>query len=192
MDASSGFGLRLARNFGLPDAPSLATPSAGQPRFAVTRIARQIEAGPLELELPREDKMLVLLFLIDLDRLEMRRMGEVASAQACARGSIGIFDLEDGASFSVEGQLDCLAFAIAHHAMRGLADRIARLHARGPSSRHLHCPLGCLDPTVEQIGLAVLPLLRSPERMAPAFLDHIGLALITHLIAAYGRTRPDH
>jgi len=192
MDAPSGFGDRLARNFGLADAPSLATPSAEQPRFAVMRIARPIEAGPLKLELPREDKILVLLFLVDLDRLEMRRTGHVASAQPCAGGSIGIFDLADGASFSIQGQLDCLVFAIAHHAMRGLADRIARLHAHRPSSLHLHCPLGCLDPTVEQIGLAVLPLLHSPERMAPAFLDHIGLALITHIIAAYGRTGPDH
>jgi hypothetical protein len=48
-----------------------------------------------------------------------------------------------------------------------------------------------VDPTIEQIGLALLPLLKSPASMAPAFLDHIALATSAHLAQAYGNFQPE-
>jgi len=185
MASLGAFGDQLGRYFGLAGAPSLATPSGDCPQFAVTRLFCTVDQLGLKQAIPPEDAFVLALHLIAVDHLEIWRHGRPISARSYPRGSISIHNLNDKVSVYIGGPLDCLCFYIPRATFDHVTDGVAE-----PRITDLACPLGRSDPTIEQIGLALLPLLRSPESMAPAFLNHIGLATSLHLAQAYGNFRP--
>jgi hypothetical protein len=185
MNPTGAFGDQLGRYFGLEGAPSLTTPTPFRPRFAMTRIACSIDQRGLKGKIPPEDAFVVTLYLRNLHHLEVWQRGRPISARAYARGSISIVNLLDELSVYIGGPLDCLSFYLPRFALDKLADEAAE-----PRLKDLHCPAGHIDPIVEQIGAALLPLLDAPETVAPAFLDHSALAMSIHIAHTYGNFNP--
>jgi hypothetical protein len=188
MDPTGAFGNQLGRYFGLEGAPSLSTSRltlARRPAFAVTRLCCGIDQLGLKREIPPEDAFVLMLFLAGLAHVELWQRGRPIKACACPSGSISIFHLADELSVYIGGPLDCLSFYIPRELMDQMTDA-----AGEPRILDLRCPPGRADPTIEQIGLALLPLIETPESMAPTFLDHIAIATSVHVAQAYGNFQP--
>lgn len=188
MIATGAFGDQLGRYFGLEGAPSLTTPTPTlqQPRFAVTRIACNADQLGLKQEIPAEDTFVVTLYLMPLQHLEVWRRGRPISAKEYAPGSISIVNLLDELTVYVGAPLDCLSFYIP----RATLDKMTE-QAGEPRIERLHCRPGFVDPIIEQIGAAMLPLLDAPESVAPDFLGHIARATSIHVAHTYGNFQPN-
>ncbi len=172
----AAFGPRLGQHFGLSAVPFLATPEDA-PHFAVTRLCATGHAGPGPW-LRAEPACLIFLQLMPA-RLEIRRAGWDAERHQCGAGSIGVESLDSALSLSFRGPFDCLSFYI----QRGFFDNAVYPPDRAAKPG---CHHGTRDDVVPAFGDALLPLLASPERASPVFLDHIARALCLHLVYAYG------
>src|SRR3954466_8112818 len=53
----------------------------------------------------------------------------------------------------------------------------------------LHCPVGVqhTDETMLNLALALNPVLARPAHAAALFIDHMFLAMVSHLVGTYGR-----
>jgi hypothetical protein len=185
MVPTGAFGDQLGRYFGLERAPSLATPTPQRPQFAVTRIVCNINQLGLKQEIPPEDTFVVTLYLMHLQHIEVWQRGRPISARECSPGSISIVNLLDELTVYIGGPLDCLSFYIPRTALDMMTEDMGP-----PALKQLHCTPGLVDPTLEQIGAAMLPLIDAPECVAPDFLEHIARATSIHLAHTYGDFHP--
>ncbi|GGF04728.1 hypothetical protein GCM10011611_07660 [Aliidongia dinghuensis] len=186
MGPTGAYGHRLGRYFGLDAAPSLVTSGPRRRRFAVTRLCCGRDQLGLKQTIPAEDAFIVILHLAAIGHLELWRHGHPVSAGTYAPGSISIANLMDDFAVSIGGPLDCLSFYMPRPLFDALADE-----AGAPRLEALQCAPGHEDPIIEQIGAALLPLLASPETVAPGFLEHIALATTVHVAHTYGNLRLD-
>jgi hypothetical protein len=185
MSSTGAFGDRLGRYFGLDGAPSLTTPTPQNPQFAVTRLACTLDQLARKQTIPPEDAFILTLHLNRLHHLELWQRGRPISACTCRPGSISIVNLVDELAVYIGGPLDCLSFYIPRLLLDRLTDQ-----AGEPRLKQLRCPPGLPDPIIEQIGAALLPLIDVPDKVAPAFLEHIALATGIHVAHAYGNFQP--
>jgi len=74
------------------------------------------------------------------------------------------------------------------HVTREALDGIAQASGSGRIST-LSCTIGTLDPIVANLGRALIPALTAPSSASSFFIDHIALAITTHLAQAYGGLR---
>ena len=97
-------------------------------------------------------------------------------------GGIGITDLEQRPTVQINTAFDFLSFYIPHAAL----DELTEEQGVRPIEP-LSCPSGIADATAYHLARAVLPALTRPEHACKLFVDHVFLALRSHLVHTYGK-----
>jgi hypothetical protein len=181
-DRSAGpgaYGPRLCAYMGLRGNRYLALPE-DEAAFAVTRVTGRLDLMASSCEIPPERAYLVTLHLVPT-YLEIGPPDGARQGYSCNAGSIGIDSLLAPLIMRARAPLDCLSFYIRYD----LLDELAELPG-AMRSHALRCVHGVPDPVLRDIGMALMPLLAAPERIAPEFLDHIARAACLHLMDKYG------
>ena len=180
--AAGAFGPRLSEHFGLSHSDYLAL-SDEAPRFAVTHLMSGTSMLGRACQLPSESAFFVILHLIPAF-LDIRPPGQAAVSYWCSAGSIDIVSLTTAPIILLGSPLDCLGFYIHCSFLDELTAQLGGLN---------HCTLRCVhgtpDPIINNIGAALMPLLKVPNQVASEFLDHIARATCLHLAQAYGSIR---
>lgn len=170
----------LGRAFGIPDAPHLWVRPVPGAAFSVTHLRLPVSVGGgVPVALPSRESYLVLLHLRDA-----WYRGAVRQAKEPSRhphGSIRIVDLADGAAFRVHGKLHALGFHIPKLLVREVAEFSAAAGMTG-----LQCVCCRNDPTVANLGTAILPLFHGYPAGRAELLHHLAIALCAHLLHVYG------
>lgn len=177
--AAGAFGPRLGAYFGVPSVPYLALPTEA-PRFAVTRLTGGPSLAGRVCKVPPQPVYLVTLYLIP-GWLEVRRSGEETVRFGYNVGSIGIDWLGAELVVMPGGPLDCLSFYIRHNFLAEQASNLSM-----PRGGVLECTHGTPDPILNDIGMALLPLLEAPDQVTLTFLEHMARATCLHLVHTYG------
>ena len=132
---------------------------------------------------PRENVYLMVLQLSHKCSKEIWLGPRALPAYSCPLGSINVFNLDLEPSAYLHTPFDTVQFFLPQALLDEVAD-----DCEVPRITELPFPPGValLDPVVHQLGASLLPTFEHPERECRPFLDHVSLALVSHLIFTYG------
>lgn len=187
MGQLAAYGKEFAQNFGLDDAPSIATRILRKSEIAVTEVRSDRPRVGMTAELRRDKAWLVGLQLRDYPNSRMWLEGREIEKYDLHAGDTTFYDLTrdprtliDQPFHSVHFYIPCLTFdAIADDVN---APRVSELNYR-PG-------LGVRDATILGLGQSMLAAFAHPEEASRLFVDHVTLAVATHVAQAYGGLRP--
>jgi AraC-like DNA-binding protein len=183
-EATAGaYGRNLGTKYGAEEAPSIVTRSLHSIEIAVTEICVHQPLGRLSDPIPRADAYMISLMLSDLPNNAYWEEGRQVSAYSLRAGEVTIHDLRREPLALIDKPVHSLLFYVPSATLNALADQ-----ANVPRISELRYKpgVGVFDETFKQIGLSLLPALRTPDRVTRLFTDHVTLALAAHCAQTYG------
>jgi AraC-like DNA-binding protein len=130
---------------------------------------------------------MISLMLSDLPCNAYWEDGRQVSAFSLRAGETTIHDLSREPLALIDKPVHSLLWYVPRAALTMLADQ-----ANVPRIDELHYEpgVGIFDETIKQIGLSMLPALRTPEQVSQLFADHVTLAFAAHAAQTYGGMQP--
>jgi AraC family transcriptional regulator len=179
----SVYGRDLGIKFGAEDAPFIMARSLRCADVAVTEVFVDRPLGRLSDPLPRVNAYMICLLLRDLPNNVYWEEGRQISTFSLKAGQTTVHDLQREPLAMMDKPIHSLLFYLPCAALSALADQ-----ANVPRVNELRYEpgLGIFDDTIKQIGLMLLPALRTPDRASRLFTDHLTLALATHAAQSFG------
>ena len=181
------YGERLGRSFQVGDAPALTARTRGGSDLAVTELRRDGAGLGLTEPLPVDDAYLVALHLLGVDRHETWTDGHQTQAGPVARGSLVFHDLQRDPIAYLGDPFRILAFYVPR---RALAEAGEELGCKTIRDFAYDARRPAVDPIVAGIGQSLLPLLGDGAAVNQLYVDHIFLALRSHLVVTHGGLKP--
>lgn len=130
-----------------------------------------------------EQAFAVYLHLRDFTKLDLWCDGKRQATVPYRAGSMIIYDLDRHWRAYMKDPFDCLHLHISRASLDEIADETGV-----PRVGTLYCPpdRGVIDPVVGQLGDSLLPALELPGQANKLFIEHVALALHTHIAHTYG------
>lgn len=174
----------VAQSLGLDEAPTLLARSLRAAGIRITRIS----CGPRQLgrtlPIPPEDTFVAALYLTPVARHELWSGGRPVLAQGYGANALRLVHLGAGYAAHMYEPHEAISIALPRPALDAIADEAGEGRVE-----MLACAPGRVDPVVTGLCGALAPAFGDPEALAPLAIDHIGLAIATHLMHAYGGRR---
>ncbi len=185
--ADDAYGRRLGEKFGAEDAPSIVTRSLRSAEIAITDVRTDKPLGRLSDPIARQDAYMLSLVLRDLPNHSYWEDGRQVAMNAVQAGQCLLHDLRRSPRVLVDKPLHSFLLYLPQTALDGLADdaNVPRI----PDLRY-EPGIGMLDETIKNLGLSLLPALRAPEQVSRLFVDHLTLAMASHVAQTYGGMQP--
>lgn len=179
------YGDAIARSFGLPVQQQLITRSLKTAQIAINRLS--IGAGQLGMSarIPVEDSFVLAMYLTDLEYHELWSGKRPLYRQGYRQDSIRIVNLTGAFSALVTAPHEALTFYIPRQSLDEIADE-AGMKRIG----HITFTPGIIDPAIVHLSRILLLAFARPQEVNTLFLDHVTLALCTHLMEHYGDRAP--
>jgi AraC-like DNA-binding protein len=178
------YGDPIAHSLGLHGAPVIRTHALRQSSIGISRLSIGAEQIGMTASIPPEDSFVLALYLTEVPHHELWSRGRLAISQGYAASSMRIVNLVDEYSALITCPHESMVFYIPRIAMDEFSDDAAT-----PRIRHFSCKPGLIDPVVAHLGSVLLPAFQRPSEVSTLFIDHITLALFTHLSGSYGGGR---
>lgn len=179
--ARGAYGERLGRSFNL-ETPSTLSSKAECGNLVVTELlCEQPDFGFTE-PIAAESAYLIGLQMRDIARHELWEDGHSIPVKPISAGTTHLYDLESSPVCYTDQPFHDLFFYIPRDALAELGDD-------GATSVHdLQWPRGGFlgDEVIRHIGYALLPALDAQHHTNQTYVDHMLLALRSHLVATYG------
>jgi AraC-like DNA-binding protein len=150
-------------------------------QIAVSKLDIGADRIGLSPRIPPEDTFILALHLTDQPYHELWSHGRPFIAQGYRANSMRIVNLADEHAANISHPHRSLAFYIPRIAIDECAEEagIGRVD-------HMRCTPGTIDPVVVHLGAALLPAFETGADQL--FLDHVTMALGSHLIHTYSET----
>jgi AraC-like DNA-binding protein len=177
----------VAGAFGMPDAPTLTTRAIRRSAIAVTELRCDQPNFGRTASMPREDAYLVALQLRACHDHDLYFDGRRTRPENFTAGVTAIYDLRRDPVADLRDPFHSLMFYLPRKALDEVSDE-----ARAPRVGDLrHRPgVSVHDPVVRHLLSSLLPYISKPSDAHTLFLDHVAMALTTHVACAYGGMRP--
>lgn len=177
--ARGAYGERLGRSFNLETPPTLCS-HAERGQLVVTELFCDRPDFGFTEPIATESAYLIGLQLQGIASHELWVDGRSVPVKPIAPGTTHLYDLECNPVCYTDQPFHDLFFYIPREAL-------AELGEDGPEVRDLKWPRGAFldDAVIRHIGLALLPALDAGQHTNQTFVDHMLLALRSHLIATY-------
>ena len=176
----------VADALGMQDAPILTTSALRRSGIAFLELNCNSRNIGLT-QAVREDAFLIALQMKACPDFDLYADGRLIRPQQFEAGNVAIFDLRSNLATDVRDPFHVVDLYLPRTALDGIADdaglnRVAELrHRPGTAMR---------DPVVRDLLLSMRPALAArPEETAALFVDHLTLALATHMAHVYGGMR---
>ena len=166
--------------------PTIVTRPLGFAEVTVGYVVRDYDAQDPAVVIPACDAFLIMLYLTDVEHSDIWPDKPAAPLKMYPEGSICLISLARGAAIAVRGSLEALVIHLPRSHLSELAE-----HTGEPCVDDLATCRGMDDPTVRDIGAALLPLI-DQDHSDGSLINHIALALNAHLVHRYGRSRSTH
>jgi AraC-like DNA-binding protein len=136
--------------------------------------------------LPAQDSHVVTLILRDFEGCEYWLDGRSVAKENLRSGDATIVDMRRDPRFVLSRPFHSLFFNIPDAALDAIAEE-----ASAPRIDGLSCDFGSVlnDEIIRNLGGATLAAIRRPEQVNQVFVDHLVLALTSHIAQAYGGLR---
>lgn len=181
---SEGYGHRLGRFVGLEEPPTLAVRVLQDTELTATHLRwhNDTQSGtPTHLE--RNDGYLLCLQRRYLLASPYWVDGRAMTLAPVLRGQFLLLDLNEEHSSLAYGEIDCISMYVPKAALERFREEhdlrpIGAL--RTPRARALE------DSVIKNLGESLLPAFSAPGAASQIFINHVSLALLSHLAAHYG------
>ena len=180
---AKGYAHRIGKFTGLEQPATLNLGTFQAPEFSATRLTGSFgEVGtPVRLEM--SDAYLVCLERNGLPSCPYWIDGRPHHMFPRATGQFLLLDLNQEHSSLSTGYTDCLSFYIPQNALQKFQEE----HGLRPAGMLKTAGGVALDDrTIYSLGERLLPAIQQPAVANRLFVDHIGIALMTHLSSSYG------
>ncbi|WP_348642341.1 AraC family transcriptional regulator [Rhizobium tropici] len=191
MAEAGAYGQRLGSRFNLEAVPTILSRTIKKANLAVTEIRSDETGFFMTKSIPREDAFLVALQLRDFPHHQYWEDGRAFPVGDLKAGHTILYDLKRDPVVLIDKPFHSLHFYLPRPALDEIADdaeapRIGDL-AYQPGA-------GVMDEVMRHLTLAVAAAFARPEEVGRTFIDHIALAIGTHVAETYGglRLRPHH
>jgi len=184
MSIQRGYGDAVAHSLGLDDVPTLKTSSLRRSQIGISRLS--IGPGQLGMtpQIPPEDTFIVAMYLTEVPHHELWSRGRPVISQGYSPNSMRIVNLVEEYSAHIIYPHETLVFYVPRVVLNEFSDE-----AGSGRIAHLACPPGTIDPVMVHLASALLPALQRPSEASALFIDHVTLAMFTHVSTHYGRSR---
>jgi AraC-like DNA-binding protein len=183
------YGDSLASAFGMNRAPTIISRALQKSTLAVTELKGDLPKFGLTTPLPREDAYLVALQLRACHDHTLYFDGRPVRPVNWAAGVTSIYDLRQEPVADIRDPFHSLMFYLPRAAINEVA-----AEAGSPPLDELRYPraVGIDDTIARQLLSSVLPAIAQPEHAHPLFLDHVVMAMASHVAYAYGNVPVKH
>jgi AraC family transcriptional regulator len=174
----------VAHSFGLTDVPMLRTRGLRQSQL----VAYRLMLGPSQIgmapKIPPEDTFIVAMYLTDVPHHELWSRGRCVLRQGYLSSSIRIVNISEEYSSYVTCPHEALGLYVPRIALDEFTDE-----AGEPRVFDFAYPPGHIDSVMTHLASALVPAFRQPSNNL--FMEHLTLAMLTHLCSRYGGKRKD-
>lgn len=169
----------------LPEAPVLQTSTACKSGLAFLELAFGRENAGATGQV-RDDAFLIALQLKACPDFDLYEDGRLIRPREFEAGAVAIFDLRTNLATDLRDSFHAVDLYIPRKSLDALAE-----DANAPAIDELrHEPGRALqDPTARHLLLSIRPALAAPAQASELFVDHLAMALATHVAQAYGGMR---
>lgn len=183
---AGAYGHRLATSFGLDNPPMMSSQTSGGIRLAVTELQCNTPDYGFTAPIAREPAYLLGLQLRALQHHELWLDGRPVAVRPITPGTTHVYDLERDPVAYLPEPFHPLFFYVPRSALTELSEELGT-----PPVNDLHNQPGQFidDPVINHLGHCLLPPLHAAQKNHQLYVDHVLLALRTHLLTTYGGVR---
>lgn len=175
--------LRFRNSFRIDEAPSLLIRTLKNAAITVTECQSSAGDGELSTPFPEDDAYIVGLQLKDYPGCRNWEQGRYVSRTNIVKGQTHLYDMKRDPRFQIDHAIHVLMFYVPRAGFDTIAEE-ARLPRMGEIS---YSPgVGYDDTVVRHLGHVMLEALKLPEQASRFFVDHVTLALTSHIAHTYG------
>lgn len=178
------YGDAIVRSLGLADAPLLTTRTLLQSRIGMFRISCGVNDTGVTAPIPAEDTFIAAVYLTKMKHHELWSRGRPVISQGYAANSMRVVNLEAEYSAKIECAHESAGFYIPRSALIDFGEET------GLRVQHLEAPPGVVDPVIAHLTHALLPMFEKPDEPSSIFVDHVAMAVLSHLAQQYGGVQP--
>ena len=175
----------VAHSLGSDEARLLSARTLRGSQIGMARISSDAARTGRTPRIPIEDTFIAVVHLTPLDH-ELSSSGKRAIAQDFAAQSMRIVNLEAEYAALIASAREAVCFYISRVALNAFTDET------GSRVGRLSCPPGIIDPVIANLVQALLPTFERPREFPSIFTDHIGSAVLAHLVHRYGDIAAGH
>lgn len=177
-------GERLAHHFGVRAASTLATTRPRTSPLVMTRLQGVPRRGTTEPLRP-EPAFSILLQLRPLDHHDLEVGGRRTYSGAVPAGAVSVVSLSDLPRSAMSGTFDALQFYVPENLLDDVAEEEG---FKRPTD--LSWPRARPDPVLVSLAELLLPAVEAPDRARAMFVEHLTLAVLSHVTQSYGGVTP--
>jgi len=182
------YGYDFGRRFGAEatHAPALVSGALRKTEIAVTYLRQETPTFALSEPQPREDAVLLSMGFQDFLDYQLWEDDRPVRTAPVRAPQITLYDLRAAPYIYVNNPMVGLHFHLPRSAFDSLAD-----DSGAPRIGELDYPhgWGVDDPVIHHLGQAILPAFRHPADASRLFVDHVTLAVCSHVAHTYGGLR---
>ena len=175
-------------HLGIMSPPVLRCSSVQGP-MTVTRLQSHAVVRQDYASLPRDDAWIFRLHLRELSDHRLWLNGRAQPVAKCSPGSVSIYDVQRQLAVSITDPLDVVRIFVPRTALDELAREGGVRQVTGFNFRHGDATD---DPVIGFLVSSLLPSVGAPEAAFGLFVDHVMLAILTHVGRAYGAMDDTH
>jgi AraC family transcriptional regulator len=186
MQQRGASGKELASAFQLDAAPVLQMRVLGKADVVCTDIRIDHPTLEMSAEIAKEDAFLVALNLRESRLNDYWEGGRNVSMDSLKWGDTSIYDLKRGRSVLMDKPSHAMLFYLSRPTLDTIAEEA---DAPRISELHYQAGKGYDDSTMRGLCMALYPAFENPEHASRMFMDHVTMAVATHVAQTYGGMR---
>jgi len=179
-----GFGDAVAHSLGLHDVPVLRTHVLHHSHVGISRLSVGADQLGMTPQIPPEDTFIVAMYLTAVPHHELWSRSRPVIAQGYVPNSMRIVNLIDEYSAHITCPHETLVFYVPRSVLNDFTEESGTRRVS-----HFTCRPGIIDPVTVHLGSVLLPAFQRPSEASTLFIDHVTLAMLTHLCGSYGGTK---
>jgi AraC-like DNA-binding protein len=186
-EASANATSAIARAFGMPDTPVLLSRAMRKSTFSLTELRGDGRNFGWTQPMPRRDAWLVALQLRNCTDHDLFFDGRHVRPRNVVAGASMFYDMRREPVANLRDPFHSLMLEVPRRALERVAE-----DAGAPRVGGIRCEdgVGFFDPVLRALLLAVRPALAQPAEASPLFLEHVAIAVTTHIAHVYGALLP--
>jgi len=181
---AGAYGARMAGYLHLPEPPLYTKLGSGHFELAVTHLDAAMGYSEPASSIPAEKAFSIHLHLRPTSEGRLWLGGRLLPTINRLAGGVTVLDLEQDPICFFPNPTEIVQFYIPRLSLEEFS-----YENRLPIVDRLACPLGGPDAVLHHLGSTVLSMMRRSETASKLFLDHLGLAVLTHVVHVYGVNR---
>jgi len=165
----------------LPEPPLYTKLGSGHCELVVTHLHAAIGYSEPARSIPAEKAFSIHLHLRPTSEGRLWLGGRLLPTINRLAGGVTVLDLEEDPVCFFPNPSEVVQFYVPRLSLEEFS-----YENRLPIADRLVCPHGGLDTVLHHLGVTVLSMMRRSETASKLFLDHLGLAVLTHVVHVYG------